>query len=224
LKNILKEKLKKAWCPEKTAEMIRTKIPENLESREKGVPESPISTVAAFESSQWQAFGLYEHDDFRILPSTVTFFDNLRIKKLFYQQSYDGVEVAVVASLLSGAGEGKFGIILGHNTEQSPQSQNFYLFTIDKTEHFTLQKIGRAGIKTLVNEIVKPGIISNFSKVHLRVKSLNNFILMYANGELLKIASVDEPVKGGVGLYSDPHISVEFSQLQISPVTQEQKQ
>lgn len=209
---------------EKTAEMIRTKIPENLESREKGTPASPLSTVDAFESSQWQAFGLYEHNDYRILPSTVTFFDNLKIKKLFYQQSYNGVEVAVVASLLSGAGEGKFGIILGHEVRQSLQPQNFYLFTIDKTEHFTLQKVDRAGVKTLVDEVIKPGIISNFNRVHLRVKCLNNFILMYANGELLKIASVNEPVRGGVGLYSNPHISVEFSQLQISPVEQEQKQ
>lgn len=209
---------------EKAAEMIRNKIPEDLESRENEITEPPVATVNAFESSQWQAFGLYEHDDYRIQPSAVTFFDNLRIKKLFYQQNYDGVEVAVVASVLSGSGEGKFGIILGHEPEFGLKPQNFYLFTIDRTEHFTLQKIDQPEVKTLVTEVIKPGIISNFSQVHLRVKSLNNFILMYANGELLKIVSVGEPVKGGVGLYSDPRISVTFSQLQISPVEQERKQ
>lgn len=208
---------------EKAAEMIRNTIPKDLESRENEPAESPKVTVDMFESSQWQAFGLYEHNDFRILPSTVTFFDNLKIKKLFYQQSFEGVELAVVASVLSGSGEGKFGIILGHKPGQNLQPKNFYLFTIDKTEHFTLQKINQPGVETLVTEVIKPGIISNFSKIYLRVKCLNNFILMYANGELLKIVSVGEPIKGGVGLYSDPHLSVEFSQLQISPVEQEQK-
>lgn len=208
---------------EKAAEMIRKTIPDDLKSRGYDTAELPIVTVDMFESSRWQAFGLYEHSDFRILPSTVTFFDNLKIKKLFYQQSFEGVELAVVASVLSGSGEGKFGIILGHKPGQILQPKNFYLFTIDRTEHFTLQKINQPEAKTLVAEVVKPGIISNFSKIHLRVKCLNNFILLYANGELLKIVSVDEPVQGGIGLYSDPHISVEFSQIQIAPLEQEQK-
>jgi hypothetical protein len=173
--------------------------------------------VESFKSARWETLGLYQYEDYRFYPANVTFFDNLKVKKIFYQQPYRAVDMSVNAKVLSGSGDGKYGIIFAHNTAIASKFQNFYLFTIDNGGHFALQKVVGTYVKTIVSEVMKPGIIGSSGEVYLRLKAFNSYILMYANGELLKMVSVDEQVSGGVGLYVDPKLSIEFSRLKISP-------
>lgn len=190
-----------------------------LENKQSMEPLSPV--LEGFDHSQWKASGLYENDDFRIKQSELLFRDNLRIKKIFLQQQYQDMEMEVIAKVLSGSGAQRFGIILGHNWDDGAPEQNFYLFTVSLEGSFAFQKVTQAGVQTLISEAIKPGILGHTGQAHLRVKSLDGFILMYANGELLKMAPIGQPVKGGIGLYADPKISVEFSRLKISPVLTE---
>ena len=190
-------------------------------SENQGHAEPAYPAVEGFNRAQWQAIGLYENDDFRIKETELVFRDNLRIKKIFLQQPYQDMEMEVFARVLSGSGTQRFGIILGHHVGDGMPERGFYLFTVDLGGYFSLQKVLQAGVQTLISEAIKPGILGQTGQVQLRVKTLNGFILMYANGELLKMAPIGQPVKGGIGLYADPKISVEFSRLKISPVLAE---
>jgi len=122
-----------------------------------------------------------------------------------------------LAKVFPASGDGKYGIIFAHNMDNNPAYQNFYLFTIENNEYFALQKVRGSQVETVVSEPVKPGIIGTSGDLYLRVKAFNNFALLYANGELLKMVSIDEPVKGGIGLYAGPKIRVEFSQIKAAP-------
>jgi protein phosphatase len=173
--------------------------------------------VESFNSARWEPLGLYQYEDYRLQPENVIFFDNLKVKKVFCQRPYETVDMSVNAKVLSGSGNGKYGIIFAHNAVNTPKYQNFYLFTIDNAGHFALHKVAGTQVQTIVSEVIKPGIIGSSGQVYLRLKAFNNVVLMYANGELLKMVTIAEQVKGEVGLYVDPKLSVEFSRIKVSP-------
>jgi tetratricopeptide (TPR) repeat protein len=201
----------------KSAALATGKSDETDSGNEKNAPPRAELLVEEFNSSRWQTLGLYEHEDYRLQPANLTFFNNLKVKKFFYRQQYEAVEMSVMAKALSVGNNARYGVIFAHNTENTPEYQNFYLFTIDNAEHFALQKVVGTHVKTIISEVIKPGIIGSSGQVYLRLKALDNFVLLYANGELLKMVSIDESVKGGVGLYVDPKLRVEFSKIKISP-------
>lgn len=173
--------------------------------------------VDGIQRARWEMPGLYETEDYRIGVGYITFFDNLRIKKAFHQGTYQGLEVEASAKVLSASEEGRYGIIFGHDTETSSSAKNFYIFLIDLAGQFILQQVIADKVKTLVADPIKPGILNANRAVHLKVKSFDNNILLYANGELLKMISLSQPISGGVGMYVDPRMSVEFSRFKISP-------
>lgn len=176
-----------------------------------------LTLVDGIQRAQWDMPGLYETEDYRLGVGYITFVDNLRIKKAFHRGSYQGLEVETSAKVLSASGSGRYGIIFGTDAEASSGSTNFYLFLIDEGGQFILQYIAADKVKTLVSDPIKPGILNASHVVHLKVKSFENNLLLYANGELLKMVSLAEPVAGGVGIYVDPRMSVEFSRFKIAP-------
>jgi len=176
-----------------------------------------LTIVDGIQRAQWEMPGLYETEDYRLGVGYITFFDNLRIKKAFHQGSYLGLEAEASAKVLSASGGGRYGIIFGHDAEAPSSAKNFYIFLIDQEGQFILQHIAADKVKTLVSDPIKPGILSASRAVHLKVKSVDNNILLYANGELLKMVSLPQPAIGGVGMYVDPRMSVEFSRFKISP-------
>lgn len=176
-----------------------------------------LNIVDGIQRAQWEMPGLYEMEDYRLGVGYITFFDNLRIKKAFHQGSYQGLEVEASAKVLSASGGGRYGIIFGHDGETSSSAKNFYIFLIDQEGQFILQHIAADKVKTLVSDPIKPGILSASRVVHLKVKSFDNNILLYANGELLKMVTLAQPAAGGVGMYVDPRMNVEFSRFKIAP-------
>lgn len=172
--------------------------------------------------SHWSVMSLKENEDFRILNKNITFKDNLMVKKAFHYEIYDGVEVEAVADV-QGPKKGKFGIIFGHETTGTQPYKNFLLFYVNGYGEYSLVEVRGRNVRTLVVENIRPDIFNHYDKVHLKVKSFGKLILLYANGELLKMIPVNRARKGGVGLYSDPKINVEFSNFKISPAIYEQK-
>ncbi len=173
--------------------------------------------IDGIQRAQWEMPGLYETEDYRLGVGYINFFDNLRIKKAFHQGYYQELEVETSAKVLSASGGGRYGIIFGHNGDASPGAKNFYIFLIDQEGQFILQHIAADKVKTLVSDPIKPGILSASRVVHLKVKNFDNNILLYANGELLKMVTLAQPAVGGVGMYVDPRMNVEFSRFKISP-------
>ena len=91
---------------------------------------------------------------------------------------------------------------------------------MDNNGNYALQQVSERAVKILVSDQIQPGIVQDFGKVHLKVKFIGNLILLYANGELLKMSPVKGNQSGGVGLYVDPKLQVEFSDFKVSPASQ----
>lgn len=172
--------------------------------------------------SQWNILGLDEAEDFRFSGNTLQFFENIRIKKAFHQEIYEGVEIEVLADVY-GPKKGKYGIIFGHETAGVQPYKNFFLFSIDGNGRYTLEEVTSRSVNMLASEYIRPDVLRSYDQVQLKVKSFGKLILLYANGELLKMVPVDRPRGGGVGLYADPKLRVVFSGLKISPAVYKQK-
>ncbi len=197
----------------------------SLRHAEVDIPPAPEASgapvIRGITPAQWHLAGLDAENDFRLMQDKLIFVDNLRIKKAFHREIYDGVEVEVQARRLRGSLNGKYGIIIGHNLNAAAKPANFMLFTVDSNGHFSLQYISPRSVKILVSEPIKPGIVGNFDQIHLKVKSYGKMIFLYANGVLLKMQSVEIPLTGGVGLYVDPKMRVEFSGFAVLPIENE---
>ncbi len=205
------------------ANQSQNRQPEKLAVRQSNVLNkvpSSSKAVYGFGKSQWDLIGLDEFQDYNIQNSSLAFSNNIRIKKAFHQGTFEGVEVEVLANVTSGSRNGKYGIIFGHNKQALTPFKNFFLFSMDNNGNYALQQVSERAVKILVSDQIQPGIVQDFGKVHLKVKFIGNLILLYANGELLKMSPVKGNQSGGVGLYVDPKLQVEFSDFKVSPASQ----
>lgn len=220
LRNLIAESKRRFNRPRSLLAAKPEKQPERLEVRQSSVFNEALkvpSTTMGIETSQWNILGLDEFEDFNVKQGVLTFSDNIRIKKAFHQEAYDGVEVEVLANALSGSRNGKYGIIFGHNMEAANPYKNFYLFSVDNNGNYALQEVTERSVRILVAEQIQPGILRDYGAIHLKVKYIGNLILLYANGELLKMTPTKRMQTGGVGLYVDPKLKVEFSDFKASP-------
>ncbi|MGH1366099.1 MAG: protein phosphatase 2C domain-containing protein [Calditrichia bacterium] len=163
----------------------------------------------------WKTPGLYRGDDFFIQNNTMIFENNIRIKKAFGIDAYGNAEIVVNAKRVGGLGNGKYGIIFGHDI--SDPFDNFYLFTIDKDSRFALQRISRKSIKTIASGEIPVSLNQNLTPAQLKIKCIDKTILLYVNGHLLTMVT-DKNVRGGIGLYADPNMRVEFAGLTAEPI------
>jgi|GEM_PF-5339688 len=177
-------------------------------------PEQILPTFLSLRN--WKTPGLYRGDDFHLVENSMVFENNIRIKKAFGIDAYGNVEILVNARRTGGLGNGKYGIIFGHNI--SDPFQSFYLFTIDKDSQYALERISRNSINKITNGSVPVGVKQSNSPTQLKIKCIDKTILLYANGELLTMVT-DKTVRGGIGLYADPNMQVEFSGLSAEPVS-----
>ncbi len=187
------------------------------------LPQTPAAkAVSGLIDTQWLLPGLEAFNDYQINANAITFFENIRIKKAFHREMYDGVEVEVQARWLGGNQNGKFGIIFGHDLQNGIKPNSFMLFTVDRNGNYSLQRVSQRSVRILVADQIKPGIIGNFNQIHLKVKSFGKLTLLYANGVLLKMVPNEWGQHGGVGLYVDPKLRMEFSHFRILPTAFEQ--
>lgn len=177
-------------------------------------PEQILPTYLSLRN--WKTPGLYRGDDFQLVQNSMVFENNIRIKKAFGIDTYGNVEIVVQAKRTGGLGNGKYGIIFGHNI--SDPFHSFYLFTIDKDSQYTLERISRKSIKKITSGSIPVGIKQNDVPTQLKIKCIDKTILLYANGDLLTMVT-DKTVRGGIGLYSGPNMRVEFSGLSAEPVS-----
>jgi serine/threonine protein phosphatase PrpC len=209
----------------RSMETALASVPQTLQYREANSPLTPQDAlktlnIVGFARDQWFFSGLNEKEDYVITPRSLAFVDNLRIKKIFHKIKYDAVEVEVQTRRLRGSRNGKYGIIFGHYLDDDAPGEAFFLYSVDSNGNFSVQQVTRHSVKILVSEPIKPGIIGNYDQIHLRVKSLGKLVLLYANGVLLKMLPLAVEQSGGVGLYTDPKMQVEFTDFRIQPTTQ----
>ncbi|MCB0293158.1 MAG: hypothetical protein KDH97_23085, partial [Calditrichaeota bacterium] len=88
---------------------------------------------------------------------------------------------------------------------------------------YTLEEVTARSVNMLASEYIRPDVLRSYDQVQLKVKSFGKLILLYANGELLKMVPVERPRGGGVGLYADPKLRVVFSGLKIAPAVYKRK-
>ena len=206
----------------KVEEVALASAPQTLQYRDSKStlnPESALQTlnVIGFAENQWNLAGLVENEDIRFSVQSLVILENLRIKKVFHQNKYQGVEVEVQTRRLKGSRNGKYGLIFGHDLSNDAPGERFFLFTVDSNGNYSLQRVTKHSVKILVSEPIKAGIIGNYDQIQLKVKSFGKLILLYANGVLLKMLPLNVEQSGGVGLYADPKMQVEFSGFRILP-------
>ncbi|MEL6824106.1 MAG: hypothetical protein AAFP70_20300, partial [Calditrichota bacterium] len=188
----------------------RNLLPEPVTPR----PEQILPTYLSLRN--WKTPGLYRGDDFHLVQNSMVFENNIRIKKAFGIDAYGNVEIIVQAKRTGGLGNGKYGIIFGHNI--SDPFHSFYLFTVDKDSKYALERISRKSISKITSGSIPVGIKQNNLPTQLKIKCIDKTILLYANGDLLTMVT-DKTVRGGIGLYADPNMQVEFSELSAEPVS-----
>lgn len=177
--------------------------------------------IQGISPAHWNMLGLDEGADYQIFSNNVNFSDNIRTKKAFHYQMYEGVEVEAAVTA-QGLKKGRYGIIFGHETAGKQPYRHFYLFFVNGNGQYALVEVNDRQVNKLVSENIRPDFFAQHDKVYLKVKYFGKLILLYANGELLKMVPVDRPRKGGVGLYADPKLNVEFSNFKVAPAIYKQ--
>ncbi len=170
-----------------------------------------------FSPNQWALPGLDRQVDYEFRHNNLIFYDNIRIKKAFQNQVFDSIEVQVQAKTLLGNPSGRYGIIFGHQLNGGNRFRKFFLFTIDNRARYALQQVTPTRVRILVSGQIDPGIQGGYDVVQLKVKCIGKLIFLYVNGQAITIFDAKQPVQGGVGLYVDPKLSIEFSQFKVTP-------
>ncbi|RMH87093.1 MAG: hypothetical protein D6681_15805 [Calditrichaeota bacterium] len=168
------------------------------------------------QPEHWALPGLILNEDYRIRSDGLLFYETLPIKKAFYRRALGNIEVEVEGTVLLGQEFGNYGIIFGHALDEEPY-RNFYLFSVDGS-HYALQEVSPRHVKYLVSGRLHQNRKQSSGPIVLKVKVLDKLVLLYANGQLLKMLTLERPLHSGIGLYADPKMRVEFSRLRIHPV------
>ncbi|NIW79318.1 MAG: hypothetical protein GWN16_07590 [Calditrichae bacterium] len=158
------------------------------------------------------------NSDYILLENGITFFESIRVKKAFYKTLYDSIEMDVQTRVINAEEEGKYGVIFGHDLDERGRYHHFYLFSINTDFEYSLERITDNQIDVLDSAPVQPSVADGNKFTHLKVKSLGQLVLLYANGDLLNMLKVDKPDTCGFGFYADPKLQVKFSDFKISPV------
>lgn len=169
-----------------------------------------------FSPRQWAMPGLDQGVDYEFQHNNLTFYDNIRIKKAFERQVFDSIEVQVQAKTLAGNPSGRYGIIFGHQPNVGSRFKSFFLFAIDNRARYALQHVTPNRVQILVSGQIDPGIQGGYDVVQIKVKCIGKWIFLYVNGQTINMVDVKQPVRGGVGLYVDPKLRVEFSQFKVT--------
>ncbi|RMF57989.1 MAG: hypothetical protein D6748_09945 [Calditrichaeota bacterium] len=183
------------------------------------VIKPPRLLTRGFQPTLWRLPGLDERLDYEFRGDTLIFYDNIRIKKAFFAQTFDSVEVEVHARLLLNLTMGSYGIIFGHQPYPRQNYRHFYLFSIQPDSRYELQQVTPDGVRVLVSGQIAPGVQGGYKVTQLKVKTIGKLVVLYVNGITLYIKELDQVVKGGVGLYVDPKLRVQFTNFKILPST-----
>ncbi len=182
-------------------------------------PKNPLTLPVlanGFSPAQWALPGLDLRLDYEFQHNNLIFYDNIRIKKAFQRQMFDSIEVQVQAKTLAGNPSGRYGIIFGHHLRGGNRFKSFFLFTIDNRARYALQQVTPNRVRILVSGQIDPGIQGGYDVVQLKVKCIGKWIFLYVNGQTINMVDMKQPVQGGVGLYVDPKLRVEFSQFKVT--------
>lgn len=210
------QNLRQAITTKKSAPVSRKTVipPVNPDIKAKSILTTPI-LASGLSPTQWVMPGLDNRLDYEFYQNSIIFYDNIRIKKAFHQLMFDSVEVQVQARVLSRNASGRYGLIFGHREGAGSRYRNFFLFTIDTHARYALQHVTTKHVRILVSGQIDPGIQGGYDVMQLKVKYIGKWIFLYVNGQTVNMIDMQEPVRGGVGLYVDPKLRVEFSQFRV---------
>jgi tetratricopeptide (TPR) repeat protein len=189
----------------------RNPIPDQNQSVEQNNPDLILSS---FMQSDWKFENLNEKD-YSIDQEKLTFFSSGKLKKGFYNQSMEDVDVKVSLLLQNKSVDQRAGIIVGYD-KTDDLIDNYYLFSADIYGNFLLKKYFNGKEEKLV--FVKKNItpVNNSYQYKLKIKCLGPWIMIYNDEKLLDSFLNKDFVKGKIGLFAESGTIAEFSNFKVT--------
>jgi len=173
------------------------------------------SSFLNIRPNEWNLDGLSK-DDYEIEQNGIIFLKSMKLKKVIYEKPQKDVDVEVNVQLNSSRQGKRVGIIIGYNSSNEFGTEDYFLFSTDKTGDFLLQKISGSQEKKLLSVSRQIDPFNDSKTFQLKVKSLGPWIMVYNDQKLLDSWLGKEFITGKIGLYADPNIDVEFYYFNIS--------
>jgi PPM family protein phosphatase len=160
---------------------------------------------------QWTFPGLAE-SEFIQKPSGIRFMKSGAVKKAIYAEETEDVDISLEAQFTDKPEEGSIGIIIGYSDKQDSE---YFLFAMDHSKTFKLLQISGQSHSVLVSITPDKNIVPADGVYRLKVKSLGPWLMLYKNNRMLQAWLHDDIIRGNIGVFADPDIEVEFSNIAI---------
>jgi protein phosphatase len=213
---VCKKEIKKESELNKKSKDDNLKNNKNSEPGEQNPDEQYNSNLilSSFMKSEWSFNNLSENDYF-MDQEVLTFFSSGKLKKGYFNQKMEDVDVKVNLILPNKSSAERAGIIVGYNgTDRS--SELYFLFSADIFGNFLLQKYSNGEEEKLVSVQKKIMPVNNTYRYSLKIKCLGPWIMIYNDDRLLESWLNKDFVKGKIGLFADSGTNAEFSEFKVT--------
>lgn len=170
--------------------------------------------LSSFMKSEWNFENLNEND-YSMDPEVLTFFSSGKLKKGYFNQNMEDVDVKVDLILPNKSSAERAGIIVGYN-DAHKNSEGYYLFSADIFGNFLLRKFSNGEEEKLVSVQRKIVPVDNAYRYNLKIKCLGPWIMIYNDDRLLESWLNKDFVKGKIGLFADSGTNAEFSDFKVT--------
>ena len=176
------------------------------------------SFISSFLTSEWSFNNLTEND-FSIDPDVLTFFSSGKVKKGFFNQSMEDVDVKVSLLLPNKTSAERAGIIIGFNGADDNR-EIYYLFSADIFGNFLLRKYLNGNEEKLISVQRNINQVNSTYSFNLKIKCLGPWIMIYNDDKLLESWLENDFVNGKIGLFAESGTHAEFSNFIVTSAFQ----
>ena len=164
---------------------------------------------------RWRFAGL-TNDDFRVDDNTVDFLRSSTPKKALYYKELSDFKLHLNLARIGNESPGRSGVILGYRRMSRSPYEKFYLLTAIRNNELLLQKCTSLK-KTLIARIPIETADAN-GQLTIDVTCTANHIIIFSNDRRVYVLNENENIKGQIGLYADPNVHVQFSDMRVSKI------
>ena len=218
---------KKLQPGETPAAMEKQEITENrtelvLENAE-GVLENsePDSTQndsidVNFFNPAWQFSNLSSEDYVIINERDLILLESNKIKKVIYPVKHTDTTVEVEVENADRLADGRFGLILGHQTFGKYKIEEFYLASIDNKGLLVINRVAQHKKFLLAQQALQWGSLVKDGVLRFRFTCLGDRLFVFINEQLQLSLLERDIINGGIGLYTSQKLRVKFSNFKVS--------
>lgn len=177
-----------------------------------------INLIETRPTTKWD-FSHLSEEDYQVKKDKIIFRDSPNRKKALYRTEFGDFSIRAHMEVLNDNLKGRYGMIVGYQTMNESPYETFYLFSVFGQKQFLLQKYSNFKKEIVISIPAEADSINNLRSTDLMVKCQGPYMILYANQRRLRVCYGYENIKGRVGLYADPDLLVEFSEVEVTKAT-----